>query len=169
MGPGEDFWSLDYRVIDGDPEMACRMGRARQGSSPRPRSAADGRELEVQATAVDSGGADTQAVYRHTSARERKRVYAVKGVAGQAKPIWPKLASKLARRTSARSTCSRQFGVDTAKDDHASRLRLAEPGPGYRHSPKSRELSYFEQSTYRDGGGRNRLEGLPLRAWEECS
>jgi phage terminase large subunit GpA-like protein len=72
----------------------------------------DGRAVRVVGACIDSGGHHTQAVYRFTSTRAARSVYAIKGVSGP-KPAWPPLVSKSKRHRTGRVW---MIGVDTIKD-----------------------------------------------------
>lgn len=141
-GVEEESWSLDHRILYGDPsgpELWKELDEYRMTPTTR----ADGTVLPVHAMAIDSGGHHTAAVHRFAKDRFRQRVYAIKGLGGPGKPIWPKRASK---NNKARIN---QFmvGVDAGKDAVYARLKITEPGPGYCHFPKGRDPAYFEQIT----------------------
>jgi phage terminase large subunit GpA-like protein len=140
-GAGEESWQIDYKVIYGDP------------SSPRIWSMLDevilakydhpsGEELLVRSTCVDSGGHHTRAVYNYAKTRAGHRVFAVKGVGGEGKPIVGR-----ASKNNIGKVPLYAVGVDTAKELHYSRLKIDEPGPGYCHFRAERDDEYFRQLT----------------------
>lgn len=140
-GAGEESWQIDYKVIYGDP------------SSPRVWSMLDetilakydhpsGEELLVRATCVDSGGHHTRAVYNYAKTRAGHRVFAVKGVGGEGKPIVGR-----ASKNNIGKVALYPVGVDTAKELHYSRLKIEEAGPGYCHFRAERDDEYFRQLT----------------------
>lgn len=141
-GVEEESWSLEHKILYGDPS-APDVWRELDEYLLTNTVRADGTELPVHAAAIDSGGHHTAAVHRFCKDRFRRRVYAIKGMGGPGKPIWPKRASK---NNTARVN---QFmiGVDAGKDAVYARLKIKEPGPGYCHFPKGREPAYFEQMT----------------------
>jgi phage terminase large subunit GpA-like protein len=98
--------------------------------------------LMVRAACVDSGGHHTNSVYNYVRPREGKRIFAIKGVGGEGKP----LVGKPGRNNIGKIKLF-PIGVDTAKDVLFSRMRIAEPGPGYMHFPLSRSDEYFRQLT----------------------
>jgi phage terminase large subunit GpA-like protein len=139
FGVEEENWSVEYKVIHGDPSTPFLWNELDEFLR-RKYKRADGLELSVLATAVDSGGHYTQAVYNFCRGKFRRRVYAIKGVSGFGKPIWPKRASirnigKVPLYT---------VGVDSAKDIIYARLKIEDPGPGYCHFPMY-DKEYFEQ------------------------
>jgi phage terminase large subunit GpA-like protein len=139
-GEGEESWSLDHKVFYGDPSLPDVWSDL-DGYLHLNTTRADGTELPVHAACIDSGGHHTQEVYRFTKERARRRVYAIKGVGGPGRPVWPRYASK----TKGKSNLF-LIGVDAAKDAVYARLKIKAPGPGYCHFP-NRERKYFEQMT----------------------
>ncbi len=128
-GVDEESWSLAYHVIFGDP------------SGPALWADLDRLLLDMKpaAVCVDSGGHHTQAVYKFCRERLRRRVYAIKGMAGPGRPVWPKRSSK----GMAGKAVLFLVGVDAAKDQVFAHLKLSTAGPGYCHFPESRDERYF--------------------------
>lgn len=140
-GMGEESWNIDYRVIYGDPSSPRIWGQLDeiiQGKYDHPM----GDELTIRATCVDSGGHHTRAVYNYAKTRAGYRVFAVKGVGGEGRPIVGR-----ASRNNIGKIPLYAVGVDTAKELHYARLKIDEPGPGYCHFPASRDEEYFKQLT----------------------
>lgn len=158
-GVEEESWSLDHRILYGDPS-GPEIWRELDDYLLTNTERADGVELPVHAACVDSGGHHTAAVHRFCKERFRRRVYAIKGLGGPGKPIWPKRASK---NNKARIN---QFmiGVDAGKDAIYARLKIRIPGPGYCHFPKGREPVYFEQLTAEIVQTKY-LKGFPTRVY----
>lgn len=127
-GRDEESWSLDYHVIFGDP------------SGPTLWADLDRYLLDhrLSAVCVDSGY-HTQAVYKFCRERLRRRVYAIKGMAGPGRPVWPKRSSKGV----AGKAVLFLVGVDAAKDQIFAHLKLKDAGPGYCHFPADRDERYF--------------------------
>jgi phage terminase large subunit GpA-like protein len=157
-GVDEESWSLDYRVIYGDPS-APAMWQELDDYLASPTRTADGRLLQVSATGVDSGGHYTQAVYKFTRPRASRRIWAIKGRAGFGAAVWPKRVAKAAGKA-----VLFMVGVDTAKETIYSRLRIAEPGPGYCHFPIDRDKTWFEQLTSETVQTKY-VKGFPTRVW----
>lgn len=161
-GADEESWGVEYHVLYGDPAQpavwdeldALLLGTWQTES---------GRKLRIAAAAIDSGGHHAEAVLRFCRARFRRRVYAIKGLPGQGKPVWPLRAS----RTKTRDTVF-MVGVDTAKDAIYARLQIGEPGPGYCHIPADPSTGYdqdwAEQVTAEQKMTRYR-EGRPYSVW----
>ena len=140
-GAGEESWQIDYKVIYGDP------------SSPRIWSQLDevilakyehpsGEDLIIRATCIDSGGHHTRAVYNYAKTRAGHRVFAIKGVGGEGKPIVGRPS-----KNNVGKVPLYPVGVDTAKELHYARLKIDEAGPGYCHFRSERDDEYFKQLT----------------------
>jgi phage terminase large subunit GpA-like protein len=131
-GADEESWSLEYGTIWGDP------------ATPKVWADLDRYLLDKKpaVTCIDSGGHHTQAVYAFCQQRFRRRVYAVKGMAGFGRMVWPKRASRIKKG-------GQLFivGVDSAKDSIYARLKLTTAGPGYCHFPKDRGDEWFRGLT----------------------
>jgi len=159
-GVEEESWSLDYTVIYGDPS-GPNLWAELDAYLAQTTATADGRTLALSASAIDSGGHHTQAVYRFCKERARKRVWAIKGMSGK-RPVWPPKASK----NNIGKVNLFLVGVDSAKDSIYSRLRITEPGPGYIHLPKGRDPSYFAQLTAETVVTKY-VKGFPTRVWQK--
>lgn len=146
----EESWSLEYKVIRGDPggtEVWKDLAEYIAAEKPA-------------ASCVDSGGHHTQQVYAFSRAQAGRRVYAIKGAAGAGRTVWPRQASR-----GKKGAKVFVVGVDAAKDTVYSRLRLQNPGPGYCHLPKDREESWFSGLTSETVVTRY-SKGFPVREYK---
>jgi phage terminase large subunit GpA-like protein len=111
-----------------------------------------GAVLKIEAACVDSGGHHTQAVYDFCRPRFSRRVFAIKGIAGPNKPIWPKKAT----RNVAKKTDVFIIGVDQAKSVMQARLLIAPDGRRWaaRATATSRSWTFMMKPI---------LTGSPLR------
>jgi len=127
-GKEGEAWRIRHDVLRGDPGQASLWSEHDELLRRRYQTE-DGRELVIEACAVDSGGHHTETVYTYCAHRKRFRVYAIKGMAGP-RPAWPRKASRGGKLRLDLWT----IGVDTIKDVVCGRLRKVEqPGPGYLH------------------------------------
>lgn len=135
----EESWSLDYRTLYGDPSTP-QLWQDLDAILASKYETADGRTLQIRAACIDSGGHYTKAVYDFVRPREGRRIFAIKGMAGQDRPV-------VSRPTRNNIGKIRLFtlGVDNIKDLIFSRLRLQSEGPGYCHFPNDRPDEYFKQ------------------------
>jgi phage terminase large subunit GpA-like protein len=160
-GSGEESWSLEHRIIYGDPSAPYIWNQLDELLLTRIRTR-DGRELPISCAAVDTGGHYTAAASAFCKPRFRRRVYAIKGRGGQGHPVWPKRASK---NNKARVNLF-LVGVDAAKDMVIARLKTREPGPGYCHFPAGRDAEYFKQFTAEKVKTKH-VKGFPVRVYEK--
>lgn len=140
-GRDEESWSLDYRTVYGDPSSPA-VWQDLEGLLSQKFEREDEKEMSVRCVCIDSGGHHTNSVYNFVRPREGRRIFAIKGVGGEGKP----LVGKPGRNNIGKIRLF-PVGVDTAKDVLFSRMRIAEPGPGYMHFPASRSDEYFRQLT----------------------
>lgn len=165
-GAHEERWSLDYMVHYADPSTPGyweALDDVLLRTFPHP----TGATLKVEAACIDSGGHHTQAVYDFTRPRFARRVFAIKGIAGPNKPIWPKKAT----RNVAKKTDVFIIGVDQAKSVMQARLLIkaeaaAEGAPGYCHFPKMDvyDHAYFDGLTVEKAVTKYK-QGRPYKVW----
>jgi len=166
-GRDEESWSIDHAIIYGDPStpsLWSDLDAYLAQKFERENSAA----LNIRCACIDSGGHYTQAVYNFVKAREGRRIFAIKGVGGEGKPI-------VGRPSKNNIGKVRLFpvGVDTAKELVYSRLKISKPGPGYCHFPDRYDEEYFSQLTaeqivVRFSKGFRRREWKKIRARNEA-
>lgn len=165
-GVGEESWSVDYRVLWGDPlqEDVWEELEALLASTWLHES---GAQLAVMAACVDTGGTKgyTQAAYDWLKGKTGRRIFGVKGVAGWGRPI---VGAPSRRKSGQRGRKIDLFpvGVDEAKLVAMRRLSVAEPGPGYCHIPDDRGAEWFEQITAEKLTLRY-VKGFPVREWHQ--
>lgn len=159
-GVKEESWSLDYRVIYGDParsEIWDDLDNILEQNIKHQ----SGINLRIASVCVDSGGHHTQAVYAYCKKRQLRRIFAIKGssIAGKVLVSRPSIANRMRVKLFS-------IGTDTAKEMIYSRLKITELGPGYCHFPINYDAEYFKQLTaekivtYYN-------KGFPTRKWEK--
>lgn len=137
-----ETYSIDYQIFYGDPNSSAVWAEFDEYLSMT-WEREDGVELTIKGTCVDSGGHHTQSVYRFCKPRLGKRVFAIKGVGGEGKPLVNGKPS-----TNNNLKCKLwMIGVDTAKEIIYSNLRIKEVGAGYCHFPARYSDEYFKQLT----------------------
>ncbi len=157
-GRGEESWSIEYRVLPGDPSGAL-VWQELDTYLERRWAHETGISLPVSACSIDAGY-ESQAVYEFCRTRYHRRIFAVKGKGGPL-PVWQ-------RKPTAKNIRGEKpwiVGTDTAKETIYGRVKNPTPGtPGYSHFPADREEGYFEQllgevlvTTY--------AKGQPKREW----
>jgi len=166
-GRGEESWSIDYRTLYGDPSTAdlwMQLDDVLQTKHVHPIHG----EMILRSTCVDSGGHYTQQVYNYCRGRAGKRVFAVKGIGGEGKPI----AGKPTKNNIGKINLF-PVGTDTAKELIYSRLKIQSPGEGYCHFPTNRSPEYYmmltaEKKVTKYFKGRPRREWVKLRTRNEA-
>lgn len=157
-GQGEETWQVNYQVLYGDPsstKLWAQLDEILLATYEHPY----GEPMLVRATCVDSGGHHTRAVYNYAKTRAGHRVFAIKGVGGEGKPIVGRPS-----RNNIGKVPLYPVGVDTAKELVYSRLRIDEAGPGFCHFPERRDDEYFRQLTAERQVIRYH-KGYPVRTW----
>lgn len=136
-----ETYSIDFHTIYGDPASA-NIWADLDTYLKQTWERHDGRKLSIKATAIDSGGHHTQAVYKFCKPRISQRVFAIKGVGGEGKPMVGKPS------TNNNLKCKLfMIGVDTIKEMVYSHLKIQEQGAGYCHFPNTYTDEYFLQLT----------------------
>lgn len=157
-GAGEESWSIDYRVLHGDPsspQLWQQLDEVLLRTFEHP----IGKPMIIRSTCVDSGGHHTRAVYNYAKTRAGHRVFAIKGVGGEGKPIVGRPS-----KNNIGKVPLYPVGVDTAKEMFYARLRMEEPGPGYCHFHERLDDEHFRQLTAEKQVIRYH-KGYPKRGW----
>ena len=166
-GRGEESWSIAYGALYGDPstsELWNRLDGILQQKFEHPEFG----EMIIRATCVDSGGHYTQQVYNYCKLRAGRRVFAIKGVGGEGKPI----AGRPTKNNIGKINLF-PVGVDTAKELVYARLKMTDEGDGYCHFPADRGEEYFrmltaEKKVTKYFKGRPRMEWVKIRPRNEA-
>ena len=166
-GANEESWSIEYGVLYGDPstaELWNRLDVVLQKIHTHPLYG----EMTIRASCVDSGGHYTQQVYNYCRLRAGRRVFAIKGIGGEGKPI-------VGRPTKNNIGKINLFpvGVDTTKELVYARLKIQTEGDGYCHFPDGRGEEFFrmltaEKKMTKYFKGRPRAEWVKMRQRNEA-
>lgn len=157
-GRGEESWSIDYQTIYGDPSTAdlwMQLDQTLQQKFVHPTHG----EMVIRSACVDSGGHYTQQVYNYCRARAGRKVFAIKGVGGEGKPI----AGRPTKNNIGKINLF-PVGTDTAKELIYSRLKIVEEGEGYCHFPVGRHEEYYRMLTAEKKVTKY-FKGRPKREW----
>jgi len=157
-GRGEESWSIRYETLYGDPstaELWMRLDTALGEIYNHPSHG----EMVLRSACIDTGGHYTQQVYNYARQRAGRRVFAIKGVGGEGKPI-------VGRPTKNNIGKINLFpvGTDTAKELVYSRLKMQTPGEGYCHFPQDRSEEFFRMLTAEKKMTKY-FKGRPKREW----
>ncbi|WP_316219077.1 phage terminase large subunit family protein [Bradyrhizobium sp. SZCCHNR2026] len=163
-GADDESWSLDYKVHYGVPNTPG-FWEVIDNALLRTFQHPAGVEMRVEASCIDSGGHFTQHVYNFVRTRMGRRVYAIKGMAGPGRPIWPVKGTV----NKAKNVTIFVLGVDQAKDMHYKRLEIQEPGPGFCHFPIAEhyDKKYFDGLTAEKAILKTDKKGFTVKEWHK--
>ena len=169
VGHGLDgeTWGIERGVIYGDPNI---LKTTPATDSPWETLDAQvlkklypsdvGISLWIKATCIDTGGHNTQAVYKFCKSKEKSGgVFAIKGRGGDG----PGLSGKWSRSNTANVKLFPVF-VDKAKDLLFNQLSKEVEGAGYCHFPLTYDAEYFIQLTSEKAVKKFRA-GIAYRQW----
>jgi len=157
FGRDEESWAIEYFILDGDP-TSPRVWADLDSILKTTYQHPSGVELPIRAVAIDSGH-HTQAVYSFVKPREGRRIYAVKGIGGEGRPLVGRPSKNNIAKVRLHS-----IGSNTVKELLLSRLRITEPGPGFCHFPDTYTEEYFKQITAEKRVTKY-VKGFPRSEW----
>lgn len=164
--PGEESFLVWYGEIYGDPGQDKVWGELDEILF-RTYEHESGTEMHITATAVDSGGHHTQAVYAYCRARADRNVIAIKGSSTPGTPVRGKQSNvdfDHRGKKIAKGATVWILGVDTAKAVIYNRMKLTENGPGKMHFYVGLDQEYFEQLTS-EKRVTKLVKGVPRMEW----
>ncbi|MDB2161210.1 phage terminase large subunit family protein [Clostridium butyricum] len=138
-GVNRETWGIEYKIIYGDPSKSIVWTQLDLYLS-KTFWYPEGEGLIISATCIDSGGHNTEEVYKFCKAREQRRIYAIKGMGGYGIPFIHKMS-----RNNLIKCMLFILGVDNGKENILSRLNIKETGPGYCHFPIEEDKGYDEK------------------------
>lgn len=141
FGVGDESWGVQFHIIHGDtnrPKVWQDLDTFLTSTFQNEL----GYQMRIACTCIDSGGHNTDAVYRYCKGKEERRIFAVKGASTPAAP----LVGRMSKSNKAKVALF-MIGTDTAKELIFSRLKIEEFGAGYMHFPTSYDGEYFAQLT----------------------
>jgi len=166
-GTGKESWGIEYRVFYGDPAQK-EVWAALDDFLSRCWAYADGEEIGIACTCIDSAGHNTDDVYKFCKPRSRRNIFAIVGRGDSGRPSVGKPS-----RNNRRRVPLFPLGVSTIKGSLFSRLKVERSGPGYCHFPldakanhRGYDAPYFkglvsERMIIKRVRGRERIEWVP--------
>lgn len=148
FGRGSRMWTIDSQVFFGNPAEDLVWHELEQYLIETRFRHAAGTEVQIFATAVDSGGHHAGAVYEFARRHHARRVFAVKGRSGREKHIKDgagQVDIDWRGRKYKRGIILWHVGTNLAKDLLHSRLAITRPGPGYIHLSNELSDEWFRQ------------------------
>jgi phage terminase large subunit GpA-like protein len=141
-GKGDDeSYVIEHNTIYGDPSTQ-QLWTDLDSLLLKQYKTESGRNIGIRSACVDSGGHFTNSVYQYCKKNMGRRIFAIKGVGGEGKPI----SGRPSRNNVAKCPLF-SIGVDTIKDIVFARLRINEEGSGYVHFSDVLSDEYFKQLT----------------------
>jgi phage terminase large subunit GpA-like protein len=135
-GLGQESWGIQYAVFVGDPAQD-HVWKELEMFLDKKFKYSNGTEITISCVCIDSGGHNTDSVYKFVKPNEFKRWFAIKGKGGEGIP----LTSKPSKNNKAGVNLF-MVGVDGGKANVYSRLSIENPGPKYCHFPIEEEKKY---------------------------
>jgi phage terminase large subunit GpA-like protein len=154
-GRGEESWLVAVHVIHGDPNLDEGTEGSPWTRLTEIRSTlvqhASGAQVAIEATCVDTGGANTHAVYTYCRNHAHANVLGIKGASEYGKPVLGRakpMDVNWRGKSIPRGVKLWMVGTDTAKHLLYGRMRLTAAGPGFVHVPAFlKDTDEFEQMT----------------------
>lgn len=141
LGRDDESYVLSHETLYGDPSTP-QLWTALETKLFKQYEAESGRQMAIRAACVDSGGHFTNSVYAFCKKHTGRRVFAIKGVGGEGKPI----AGRPSKSNVAKCPLF-PVGVNTVKELLFARMRIQEQGAGYIHFSEDLSDEYFKQLT----------------------
>lgn len=165
-GAGEESWSIDYRVLWGDP-LGEEVWEDLDDILESTYLHESGAQLSISASCLDTGGTAgyTQRAYEYVKSRRNRKLFAIKGRGGWGMPIVQSPQRKQSGKDK-RKIDLFIVGTDEAKLVVMRRLDLDKQGPGYCHFPIERETEWYRQLTAEKLVTRY-IKGQPIREWHK--
>lgn len=166
VGAFEESWVIEWSALYGDPSLAEVWGRLLEVMKA-PIRRGDGQWLPIRATAIDSGGHHTHAVYSFCRTNRRHHAIAIKGKGGPLPVLGrPSLVDIDWRGERIKDGVQLwTIGVDTAKTEIANRLRLVGDGQGRMHFSDQLTHDYYDQ-LLAETPRTKRVRGQKITSWE---
>ena len=140
-GRDDESWVIDHITLYGDPSTP-QLWTALDSILFAQYETENGRQIAIRAACIDSGGHFTNSVYAYCKKNAGRKVFAIKGMGGEGKPV----AGRPSKNNVGRCPLF-PIGVDTVKDLMFARMRIQEMGPGYMHFSDKLNDEYFRQLT----------------------
>ena len=168
-GRNGETWSIDYKVIAGDPQFQETQDMLDDYLSKK-FTRKDGSKMKILGTCIDTGGHRTKDIYEYCEDRIQNKIFAIKG----ANTITAPITNKTIYDMKDDELTLFSIGVHTLKDDFFANLGVRKHGHNFCHFPNKPVYNdkYFNMLTAekRDDKGkyvkvRLRNEALDVRVY----
>lgn len=169
-GRGCESWVIDHKILFGNPSEDAVWEELNEYLFETEFPHASGQILHIHASAIDTGGHNTHAVYHWVMWHAYRRVFALKGRAGREKAIKDgagKVDIDWRGRFRKNGLILWHVGTNHAKDLLHGRLQITRPGPGYIHFSADLPDEWFRQFTGEARTSRRRAHGGEESAWTQ--
>lgn len=142
-GQGDITWTLDYHVLHGNPADQALWDKLADYLNAVAFQNQQGRTLKLEASAIDTGGHHTHAVYDFVRSGRIRRAMATKGASTPGRSILGKPSHQDVKRngqTTRRGVALYLIGADTAKHLLYNRLNGDDDRP-----PHERKVRFSQQ------------------------
>jgi phage terminase large subunit GpA-like protein len=140
-GRDDESWVIEHKILYGDPSTP-HLWTSLDTQLFKTYQTHDDREMPIRSTCIDSGGHYTNTVYTYAKKNAGRRVFAIKGVGGEGRPV----VGRPSKNNIGKCPLF-PVGVDTAKDMLFGRLRVNEIGASYIHFSDQLPEEYYKQLT----------------------
>lgn len=123
-----ELYVIDYKVIMGDPQFVSTQDELDEYLS-KSFTRADGGQMRIQATGVDTGGHRGKAIDEYVKYRLPDRIFGIKGSSVRFAPVINKTMMQLTDRNLV------IVGTVAIKDNFYGKLAITEPGVNFVHFP----------------------------------
>lgn len=158
-------WGISRGVIPGRADAAAVWDEV-DALLDREWKMRNGAKLRILATFIDSGGHHTSSIYRECAKRTTKRIWPIKGEAGEGKPE----CRPMKRASGSNEAPKFMLGVDAGKEGIMYEAGLSEPGPRYMHFPVDFRAGYdreFFRGLFSERMEIHRRNGKATIAWQQ--
>lgn len=137
----EESWGIEYGIIIGSPDSPGVWAEV-DALLDREWRLKNGMKMRIMASFIDSGGHYTDDVYRECAKRVHRKIFPIKGEAGEGKQyVRPMKNGK-------NKSYAFIIGVDAGKTCIMYAVDVEQPGPKYMHYPqdyrRGYEMDYFK-------------------------
>ena len=137
-GLGNQTWGIEYKILYGSPGSPD-VWRDLDAYLAKTFRKVTGEELVIACTCIDSGGHNTDMVYKFTKPRTRRRIFPIIG-----RGAWGMPSVRKPSRNNRYRVPLFTLGVSTIKGTLFTRLKAKKGEGGYCHFPKDKSTGYDE-------------------------
>lgn len=153
FGRDGEMWTVDHIILFGSPSEDEVWEKLREALFERRYMHEDGQSMSIYASAIDTGGHHSHAVYEFARKHKARRVYAVRGRPTGEKAVKDGVTTvdiDWRGKKVKKGVRLWYVGTNMAKDLLYGRLQVETPGKGYVHLASNLSDEWFEQFSSED-------------------